>query len=193
MKYIVNDKDYLIHHGVTGQKWGVVNGPPYPLNDTVKAIAYRGGVLKDGTQLNINRRDVQKARKIVNKNIKYLSTNELNEYRNRLMLEGNIGDITGSNWAQKQGKKILDSLERIGSQSAVNIGTQLATRGGLLAITKILENRHVSKDNISYLTNFKYDKKKEDEDFGDFYDIPKDQTWEVKENLISNFLDFKKN
>lgn len=25
-------QDYLMHHGVTGQKWGVRLGPPYPLN-----------------------------------------------------------------------------------------------------------------------------------------------------------------
>ncbi len=25
-------EDYLIHHGVQGQKWGKQNGPPYPLN-----------------------------------------------------------------------------------------------------------------------------------------------------------------
>ena len=25
---------YLIHHGVKGQKWGVKNGPPYPLTKT---------------------------------------------------------------------------------------------------------------------------------------------------------------
>lgn len=24
---------YLAHHGVKGQKWGVRNGPPYPLKD----------------------------------------------------------------------------------------------------------------------------------------------------------------
>lgn len=30
--YIIGDKDYLMHHGIKGQKWGVENGPPYPLN-----------------------------------------------------------------------------------------------------------------------------------------------------------------
>ena len=32
MKYIIQDKDYLQHHGIKGQKWGVENGPPYPLS-----------------------------------------------------------------------------------------------------------------------------------------------------------------
>lgn len=26
------EHDYLVHHGIEGQKWGVSNGPPYPLN-----------------------------------------------------------------------------------------------------------------------------------------------------------------
>lgn len=28
-------KDYLEHHGIKGQKWGVKHGPPYPLSDEV--------------------------------------------------------------------------------------------------------------------------------------------------------------
>lgn len=30
--YIFGDENYLMHHGIKGQKWGVENGPPYPLN-----------------------------------------------------------------------------------------------------------------------------------------------------------------
>lgn len=29
--------DYLMHHGIEGQKWGVRNGPPYPLGPREKA------------------------------------------------------------------------------------------------------------------------------------------------------------
>ncbi len=29
---ISEDSDYLMHHGIKGQKWGVENGPPYPLS-----------------------------------------------------------------------------------------------------------------------------------------------------------------
>lgn len=28
---------YLMHHGIEGQKWGVRNGPPYPLNNSQKS------------------------------------------------------------------------------------------------------------------------------------------------------------
>lgn len=31
--YIENKRhNYLVHHGIDGQKWGVRNGPPYPLS-----------------------------------------------------------------------------------------------------------------------------------------------------------------
>lgn len=32
---------YLVHHGVDGQKWGVQNGPPYPLSPEKASINER--------------------------------------------------------------------------------------------------------------------------------------------------------
>ena len=34
LRYLVGQEkeDYLMHHGIKGQKWGVRNGPPYPLD-----------------------------------------------------------------------------------------------------------------------------------------------------------------
>ena len=31
------ETNYLAHHGILGQKWGVKNGPPYPLSSTQKS------------------------------------------------------------------------------------------------------------------------------------------------------------
>ena len=31
------DSDFLMHHGIKGQKWGVENGPPYPLAEGKKS------------------------------------------------------------------------------------------------------------------------------------------------------------
>lgn len=30
-RYILYDSDYLSHHGIKGQRWGIMHGPPYPL------------------------------------------------------------------------------------------------------------------------------------------------------------------
>lgn len=30
------ETDYLAHYGIKGQKWGVKNGPPYPLDESIK-------------------------------------------------------------------------------------------------------------------------------------------------------------
>lgn len=35
--------NHLEHHGILGQKWGVVNGPPYPLGQDVCAMLSEGG------------------------------------------------------------------------------------------------------------------------------------------------------
>lgn len=34
--------DWLAHHGVQGQKWGVKNGPPYPIGSGPKGGSYLG-------------------------------------------------------------------------------------------------------------------------------------------------------
>ena len=33
--------NYISHHGVKGQKWGVRNGPPYPIEDKTLAAGTR--------------------------------------------------------------------------------------------------------------------------------------------------------
>lgn len=38
----VDDSEYLEHHGIDGQKWGVRNGPPYPLRNNPKTVVYQG-------------------------------------------------------------------------------------------------------------------------------------------------------
>ena len=32
----------LYHHGILGQKWGVKNGPPYPLDPSDRSAAEKG-------------------------------------------------------------------------------------------------------------------------------------------------------
>lgn len=39
--YVVVKTEYLIHHGTKGQRWGVRNGPPYPIENKVLAKGTR--------------------------------------------------------------------------------------------------------------------------------------------------------
>ena len=36
---ISEDSNFLMHHGIKGQKWGVENGPPYPLSPSEYSAA----------------------------------------------------------------------------------------------------------------------------------------------------------
>lgn len=41
MMYTWTDGTYLAHHGIKGQKWGVRNGPPYPIDHKIMAKGTR--------------------------------------------------------------------------------------------------------------------------------------------------------
>lgn len=43
---VIRTEDYLEHHGIKGQKWGVRNGPPYPLKEGAHSASERkaGGI-----------------------------------------------------------------------------------------------------------------------------------------------------
>lgn len=50
---------YLVHHGIKGQKWGVKNGPPYPLGASDHSASER----KAGWKSSINKNDAKKNEK----------------------------------------------------------------------------------------------------------------------------------
>ncbi len=81
----------LYHHGIKGQKWGVRNGPPYPL-DTPKNRAMRTAKTKSKVDsiietLNKDERD----RLALSENEEYLSVEQGEHVIYRALLE--IGDI----------------------------------------------------------------------------------------------------
>lgn len=52
------ESNYLIHHGIQGQKWGVRNGPPYPLNSTKLASSIHKYAVKNEPKIT---RDITEA------------------------------------------------------------------------------------------------------------------------------------
>lgn len=52
VKYIL--KGELYHHGIPGQKWGVRNGPPYPLSQATHTKVLRTAYTRDREQLEQN-------------------------------------------------------------------------------------------------------------------------------------------
>lgn len=49
--------EFFEHHGIKGQKWGVRNGPPYPLNES------RGGMIGGSSKGHISKRKKRKLQK----------------------------------------------------------------------------------------------------------------------------------
>ena len=153
--------NYLIHHGIKGQKWGIENGPPYPLNDVIKAIAYKGGELDDGRKaINFTEKDVKKARRIVDKNIKSLTEKELQEYKSRLLLEKDMATLLGKdpdlrdNFRRNLKKSASDAV----SDSLKTVGTKVLTNAEMSVIDEILSNT-LGPDIAAMITNglSKYD------------------------------------
>lgn len=130
---------YLSHHGIKGQKWGVENGPPYPLNDVVKAIAYRGGELKDGRKaINFTAKDVKKARKIVNKNLKAMTNEDIKEYKDRIMLERSMGEVLGTDTSEKLMRKLKNNAVDAVADSLKTSGTKILTNAEMAAVGEVI-------------------------------------------------------
>ena len=41
----MDERDYLAHHGILGQKWGHQNGPPYPLRDGARSALEKANAI----------------------------------------------------------------------------------------------------------------------------------------------------
>lgn len=162
MNYIINyNKNFLMHHGVKGQKWGEKNGPPYPLSDKVKSIAYRGGYDAEGNKkYKTNKKDVKAARDIIDKNLKYMSNKELNEYKNRLILENSIEDITGKNWYKKEGKRARDNIMHMVSDASTQTGKNLISNVEMFGIAQALSTTPLDNSVINSLTKINLDSDK---------------------------------
>lgn len=161
---------YLAHHGVKGQKWGDRNGPPYPLNDVTKAIAYRGGEMSDGRKVtNFTKRDVRKARRIVDKSLKAMTADDIKEYKARLLLEKEMGEILGTDTTDKLIRNLKNKAIEAAGDSVKRSGTDMLSNLEVNAVGAIVEAafgpdiRNMITDGITkyQAENKKYEKAKE--------------------------------
>ena len=91
-KYIdmVYGENHLEHHGIQGQKWGVTNGPPYPLGRDVYDLLNSGGNPKQLLKaMKSEYKDLKKDLKSQQKDLK-------NDYK-----DFKKGNITGSQYMDK--------------------------------------------------------------------------------------------
>lgn len=110
--------DYLMHHGVDGQKWGVKNGPPYPLDRGHKTSGKRKYRTDKGYH-----KDKSNQNKPVNK----MSNDELQRRIDRKQLEKTYADLND----QQSGRS---------RQKAMNIVRDYATvAAAILTTAKLIE------------------------------------------------------
>lgn len=93
MKFIY--KDELCHHGIKGQRWGVMNGPPYPLNESDKSSSEK----KEETSNNRSRKpskdgkDIAKKVLLVAGGVAVVGVGSYVAYKYVKSRNGNIGDL----------------------------------------------------------------------------------------------------
>lgn len=79
-------KTELFHHGIEGQKWGVRNGPPYPLDESDRSSAERAANPPAEKNSYVGAH--------FNRPIGDVSDRELQDYVNRLIMERQYADLT---------------------------------------------------------------------------------------------------
>lgn len=101
--YISPSNDDIQHHGIQGQKWGVQNGPPYPLKVGV-------GKLINRIKRNAGDKNTKTLKKAKTKDLNKMSDRELERTTKRLRLERDFANLTEGNIAK--GKKFVDGIEK---------------------------------------------------------------------------------
>lgn len=102
---------YICHHGIKGQKHGVRNGPPYPLDYSKLSAEERNNAKTEA----VNTGNIKEA----NKNIRYFSNKDIDDLITRFEKQNKIRGLASKDiktgqqklkeWADK-----LDSIAKVG-------------------------------------------------------------------------------
>lgn len=138
--------DYLEHHGILGQKWGKLNGPPYPLGIEDHSSAQKEAAAKAGVTVgkssgkgsveniknlkiasdNINKaatniRDINSKVPHKQRDLSKVSDDELRRTVNRVQLEQQYNLLMDNQEYYKSGRaKIADTMNKIGSVAMIS-------------------------------------------------------------------------
>lgn len=136
IKSKLNEDDTLQHHGIKGQKWGVKNGPPYPLDksgesDTIVKDAIESGevskIINSEKQRRHTKTDHTPGRSYLDGDLTYAQ-----ELVDKHSGKGEAVVNSNNQWTGKE--KFSDS-EVIGTHVDMN-GTETKTNKGMIVYSK---------------------------------------------------------
>lgn len=143
----------LQHHGIKNQKWGVRNGPPYPLNDSKPSRKEsRRDKRKENREL--KKKDKELKKKIQDR--KYLSDEEIDLMIKRLSKEKELRDLYLSNnpkskEAEKGKAATKDALRKVGSSVFSAVAKTVLTGAVLYGIGRAVsvKNEDLARSMVS--------------------------------------------
>lgn len=113
--FAISLKSEISHHGIDGQKWGVRNGPPYPLERKsrreINAEKKNNRLVGNENRLNLSTRDKAK---ILKSNMDDLTNEEIEWFIKRLELEKKVGDFYGDKAPEKKDPWLLRAAKNAG-------------------------------------------------------------------------------
>lgn len=126
----------LYHHGVKGQKWGIQNGPPYPLDDPLlpgKKIYQLNEKTKTGISVNMTQRRTTKMQSVLSRLFPSIKEQMLKDKQFDIIVDGQrIGEVE----IFKESKDSLNVVWVGVDQTKRGLGYASAAMNGIVRFAK---------------------------------------------------------